>query len=118
MNTKLTYTYTSKVLLNNNLYVNLSCKLSDYGSIGKRLTSVYKLLLKDQVTWQRFQTLTKQEKRIIKLLAEGNTNKIISDKLCISIETVKTHRKNIYKKLDINNLGNLLNVALVLDFQA
>lgn len=44
--------------------------------------------------------LTKREKQILECLAHGQGNKEISDSLYISTETVKTHIKNIFKKLD------------------
>lgn len=50
-----------------------------------------------------FQTLTAQEKKIAYLLKEGYTNSKISIELDISINTVKTHVKNIYKKLSVKD---------------
>jgi DNA-binding NarL/FixJ family response regulator len=47
--------------------------------------------------------LTKREKQILECLACGKGNKEISDSLFISIETVKTHIKNIFKKLDVKS---------------
>lgn len=41
---------------------------------------------------------TKREIDIIRLLTEGNSSQSIADKLFISLDTVKTHRKNIMKK--------------------
>jgi DNA-binding NarL/FixJ family response regulator len=43
--------------------------------------------------------LSSRETEIIRLVAAGMTNKEIADKLFLSIHTVKTHRKNIIKKL-------------------
>lgn len=43
--------------------------------------------------------LSSRESELIKLIADGMTNKMIAEKLFISIHTVKTHRKNIIKKL-------------------
>jgi len=48
-------------------------------------------------------SLTDQEMRVAALIKRGLTNHKISDLLCISGHTVKTHRKNIRKKLKIKN---------------
>lgn len=47
--------------------------------------------------------LTKQEMKVIQLIAEGYKNAEIAEKLFISQNTVKTHIKNIYSKLDVKN---------------
>jgi DNA-binding NarL/FixJ family response regulator len=43
--------------------------------------------------------LSSRETELIHLIAEGLTNKEIADKLFLSVHTIKTHRKNIIKKL-------------------
>lgn len=43
--------------------------------------------------------LSVREAEIVQLIADGLTNKDIADRLYISIHTIKTHRKNIIKKL-------------------
>lgn len=53
--------------------------------------------------------LTRRETEIIPLLAEGLGNKEIAAKLFISTGTVKTHLKNIFKKLSVNNRIEVLN---------
>ena len=47
--------------------------------------------------------LTEQEMRVAMLIKNGLTSQKIADMLCISMLTVKTHRKNIRKKLNIDN---------------
>ncbi|MED4601278.1 response regulator transcription factor [Paenibacillus validus] len=47
--------------------------------------------------------LTEQETRILRLIAKGLSNKEIADRLHITGETVKSHIKNVYRKLGINN---------------
>lgn len=47
--------------------------------------------------------LTKQELKIAILIKDGYTNQNISDNLEISINTVKSHIKNIYEKLNVKN---------------
>ncbi|WP_407270036.1 response regulator [Radiobacillus sp. PE A8.2] len=47
--------------------------------------------------------LTAQEVRILRLITEGLTNKEIAFQLDISAETVKSHIKNVYRKLKVSN---------------
>ncbi|MBN2426616.1 MAG: response regulator transcription factor [Calditrichaceae bacterium] len=47
--------------------------------------------------------LSEREKSILASLADGNSYKIIGDKLFISIDTVRSHIRNIYKKLHVHN---------------
>jgi len=49
------------------------------------------------------QDLTEQEKKVLALLMNANTNKEISDKLGIGLRTVKTYTGNIYLKLGVKN---------------
>jgi DNA-binding NarL/FixJ family response regulator len=56
--------------------------------------------------------LTKREKEIVKLVAEGLTNVQIGKQLFISVDTVDTHRKNLYTKLNINNTAMLIRYAI------
>ena len=56
--------------------------------------------------------LTKREKEILKLVAEGYTNPQISQQLFISVDTVDTHRKNLYTKLNIKNTALLVRYAI------
>jgi len=44
-------------------------------------------------------SLSSRETELVHLIAEGMTNKEIAEKLFLSVHTVKTHRKNIIKKL-------------------
>lgn len=56
--------------------------------------------------------LTERELEILKLIAEGFSNKEIGDKLFISHRTVDTHRTNLMKKLEINNIAGLIRYAI------
>lgn len=47
--------------------------------------------------------LTKRELQIVRLLAEGNSAKEISGALSISVETVRSHRKNMLMKSNSKN---------------
>ena len=56
-----------------------------------------------------FDELTEREKEILELLSEGLLYKEIADKKCISIDTVKKHVGNIYRKLHVNNKVEAIN---------
>lgn len=52
--------------------------------------------------------LTEREIEILSLIAQGYSNKEIGDQLFISHRTVDTHRTNLMKKLDVNNIAGLI----------
>jgi DNA-binding NarL/FixJ family response regulator len=56
--------------------------------------------------------LTRREKEILVLVAEGLTNQEIAKKLYISPRTVDTHRTNIMQKLDIHDVATLVRYAI------
>ncbi|MCF8368916.1 MAG: response regulator transcription factor [Bacteroidales bacterium] len=56
--------------------------------------------------------LTSREIEILTLIAEGYSNKEIGDKLFISHRTVDTHRTNLMKKLEVNNIAGLIRFAI------
>ncbi len=52
--------------------------------------------------------LTKREKELISLFSEGLSNKEIANKLSVSSFTIDTHKKNIFRKLDIKTTVELV----------
>ncbi|WP_257666287.1 response regulator transcription factor [Parapedobacter tibetensis] len=52
--------------------------------------------------------ITKREKQILKMIANGIGNKEIAEQLGKSVRTIETHRFNIMKKLKVNNVVELL----------
>lgn len=56
--------------------------------------------------------ITKREKEVLSLIAEGFTNNQIAEKLFISPLTVDSHRKNLLTKLDVNNTAALIRLAI------
>jgi DNA-binding NarL/FixJ family response regulator len=47
--------------------------------------------------------ITAREQQVLRLIAAGKSNKLISEEIFLSIETVKTHIKKIFKKLQVKN---------------
>lgn len=58
------------------------------------------------------ETLTPREEEIIRYIADGNTTGEIAQKLAISPRTVETHRRNIMKKLELENVNQVVRYAL------
>lgn len=56
--------------------------------------------------------ITRREKEVLKLIAEGLTNAEISEKLFISIPTVNTHRKSLLEKFKVKNTATLIGKAI------
>jgi DNA-binding NarL/FixJ family response regulator len=56
--------------------------------------------------------LSPREREILQLIAEGNTNAAIAEKLTISVRTVESHRLNLMKKLRINSHADLVKFAI------
>lgn len=57
------------------------------------------------------QKISKREKEVLKLVAQGLTTKEIADQLFVSKRTIETHRSNILKKLDVQNTAELITKA-------
>ncbi len=53
-----------------------------------------------------------REREVIICIAKEMTNKEISDKLCISVETVRSHRKNLMTKLNVKSAAGLVKYAV------
>jgi LuxR family transcriptional regulator, maltose regulon positive regulatory protein len=60
--------------------------------------------------------LSLQEQRVLRLLISGHSNSEIAKELVVSINTVKSHLKNIYRKLDVRNRLEACEAARLLDF--
>lgn len=57
--------------------------------------------------------LTQREKEVLRWLAHGLSTKEIADRMCLSIHTVNTYRKNIGAKLDIHSVTGLAFYAVL-----
>ncbi len=60
---------------------------------------------------EKYNQLSKREREILRWVAHGMTTKEIAERLFISPLTVKTHRKNIYSKLETKNMKTLIRYA-------
>lgn len=58
---------------------------------------------KTDATGAKIAQLTERERETLDLLSEGKSNKEMADKMCLSLETVKSHLQTIYKKLGVKS---------------
>jgi len=58
------------------------------------------------------QRLTGREREIVQLVAEGQSNKEVADKLGISVRTAETHRAHILRKLNLDSIAGLVRYAI------
>ena len=61
---------------------------------------------------EKLSLLTKREREVVKLTAEGFTSKEIGDQLHIDHKTVNTHKANIREKLNIRNTADFVRFAI------
>ena len=59
-----------------------------------------------------YETLTDREKQVLKLVAEGKSNKEVAELLDISVKTAMSHRERVMEKLGLHNRTNLIRFAL------
>jgi DNA-binding NarL/FixJ family response regulator len=76
--------------------------------VAKILLDAYSRNLDVGTTTDWHELLTARERQIYQMLAEGRTNKVIAEKLGVSIHTVETHRIRIMSKLNLHNLADLV----------
>lgn len=56
--------------------------------------------------------LTARERQVVRLIAEGKSNKEIGDALAISLRTAENHRANIRRKLNLDSVAGLVRYAI------
>lgn len=70
--------------------------------IARRVLELFKSNLQPQTTADDY-NLTNQEKKVLQQLVKGKSYKLAADSLFVSIDTIKTHVRNIYAKLHVHS---------------
>lgn len=77
-------------------------------SIARKVTNYFT----SRSRTKEFNELTTRENDVVKALVDGLSYKLIADRLGISIDTVRSYIKSIYKKLYINSKAELIKRAI------
>lgn len=81
-------------------------------SISRRVVEDYLSLKKTSSREDLYAKLSNREREVFQMIAEGHSTRKISDILCVSPSTVKTHRANIMEKLQLDNISQLIQFAI------
>jgi RNA polymerase sigma factor (sigma-70 family) len=60
----------------------------------------------------RLEQLTQREREVIRMVAQGMSNKSVAENLGISEKTVQVHRGSAYRKLDLHNAAEIARLLL------
>lgn len=103
----------TKVVKELNGLMSMSLPVHELGPNILKIQSLVRIDEFYQKNFVKFQMLTNREREILKLVASGLTNHAIANQLTISVHTVRTHRNNIFAKLDVHHLSEAIKLAEV-----
>ena len=66
----------------------------------------------DQSQQDGYELLSEREKEVLRLVALGDTNREIAERLFLSVRTVETYRARVMEKLNLKSRGELVRYAL------
>ncbi|MBI5563001.1 MAG: response regulator transcription factor [Deltaproteobacteria bacterium] len=69
-------------------------------------------IIRKEQSHDPFDALSHREREVLQLIADGATSKEVAGRLFISVSTVKSHRNNLMKKLDCNDMAGLIKIAI------
>lgn len=77
-------------------------------ALSKSVSRQKRIPTREEINNGKLDKITKQEYAIIQLICEGKVNSSIAVEMNISVNTVKKHTNNIYRKLNVNRKPNLI----------
>jgi DNA-binding NarL/FixJ family response regulator len=80
--------------------------------VAEMVLDGYRGRQKPDSTWTFRDPLTRREREVVQLLAEGNSTKEVAVVLGLSVKTAETHRSNIMRKLDLHSVSQLVLYAV------
>lgn len=81
-------------------------------NISKMLVEDYMRQMREREVEDSYELLTTREREILQLFAEGKSVKEVATLLDLSLYTVETHRSNIFQKLNLHSVAELILYAV------
>jgi len=83
-----------------------------YPTMARKLLNDYLRRVSAGDEQESYDGLTPREREVLKLIAEGHSNRDIAESLVISVNTVEVHRARLMRKLDLHKRAELVKYAI------
>ena len=83
-----------------------------YPTVARKLLNDYLRRAGSGKERESYDGLTPREREVLKLIAEGYSNRDIAERLVISVNTVEVHRTRLMRKLDMHKRADLVKYAI------
>lgn len=83
-----------------------------YPSVARRLLNDYLRRVRTGEERETYDGLSPREREVLRLIAEGYSNREIAKQLVISVNTVEVHRSRLMQKLNLHNRAQLVKYAI------
>ena len=93
-------------------------RLEDLPNVGPAVAALLRNVVANPATSNAPDFLTDREREVLVLIAEGQSNKEIANKLGIGVRTIETHRERIMRRLDIHSVAGLTKYAIAHELTA
>jgi two-component system, NarL family, response regulator NreC len=80
--------------------------------VSQRVVEAYLERAHDFSPREPYDELTSREREVLQLVAEGQTNAEVADRLCISPRTVEIHRAHVMRKLNLKTPSDVVRFAI------
>ncbi|WP_375562821.1 helix-turn-helix transcriptional regulator [Bernardetia sp. OM2101] len=104
--------YTRGKILDDSRILNLSVPVQDLELFNQSINDIYDNVNFIKENLERFSLLTKKEIEVCKYLCGGNSLQGVADAMGVSTHTIKNHKINIYRKMNVHSFFRFYNFAV------
>ncbi|WP_291727169.1 helix-turn-helix transcriptional regulator [Bernardetia sp.] len=104
--------YTRGKVLDDKRILNLSVPVHDLELFNQSINDIYENVNFIKENLERFSLLTKKEIEVCRYLCGGGSLQDVADAMGVSIHTIKNHKINIYRKMNVHSFFRFYNFAV------